>query len=106
MFSDHRCLHTKLNKAKAVKRKYLNLKKTDWAAFTKELDSLDWTFTPIACTTEVEKASEYFSSNVMEALKSATPYSYGNGSHRKESWLNQELCQMRRDIHTLSRQPS
>ena len=42
MFSDHRCLHTKLNKAKAVKCKFLNLKKTDWAAFTKELDSLDW----------------------------------------------------------------
>jgi len=104
LFSDHRCLFTKLNKAKTVKRKFLNLKKTDWEAFTTELNSLDWTLTPITSTTEVEKASEYFYSNVMEVLKSTTPYSYANGSHRKESWWSEELRQMRRDLHTLSRQ--
>jgi len=106
MFSDHSCLHTTLNPAKTFKRKYLNLKKTDWSIYVKELNKVDWPKINLTSATEIEENCNYLTEHLNKALTAATPIAYITGTHRKESWWTEDLRQLRRELRSFPRSPN
>jgi len=98
MLSDHSCLYVKIGKSSTYKRCKLNLKKTNWDTFKELLDQLDWPKVDLHTPERVEEATSYLTDNIMNIIKDITPKFYITGKHRKDSWWNENLRQMRRDL--------
>ncbi len=101
-FSDHKYIKFSVGEYTPFKKCFRNFKKANWEYFKANLDNYPQQIDIVDCVEQVEREGLAYVESLYLLMDSVCPYQTAL-PHKPMSWWNNELQDMRKQVHILSR---